>query len=45
MKKDIAGRELLNIYKRAQKLEPQQLFAVKDFVSAYLLKADLQKIL
>jgi transcriptional regulator with XRE-family HTH domain len=43
MEKNIADRELLTIFQKVQKLEPQQLFAVKDFVSAYLLKADLQK--
>jgi len=43
MEKNIADRELLNIFQKVQNLEPQQLFAVKDFVSAYLLKADLQK--
>lgn len=43
MEKNIADRELLTIFKKVQALEPQQLFTVKDFVSAYLLKADLQK--
>ena len=43
MEKNISDRELLNIFQKVQSLEPQQLFAVKDFVSAYLLKADLQK--
>lgn len=43
MGKNIADRELLTMFQKIQTLEPQQLFAVKDFVSAYLLKADLQK--
>ena len=43
MEKNINDRELLTIFQKVQKLEPQQLFAVKDFVYAYLLKADLQK--
>lgn len=43
MKKNIADRELLTIFQKVQNPEPQQLFAVKDFVSAYLFKADLQK--
>ena len=43
MEKNISDRELLNIFQKVQSLEPQQLFAVKDFVSAYLLKNDLQK--
>lgn len=43
MEKNIADRELLAIFQRVQKLEPQQLFEVKDFLSAFILKADLQK--
>jgi hypothetical protein len=36
-------QELLSVFQKIQKLEPQQLNIVKDFISAYLLKADLQK--
>lgn len=43
MEKNIADRVLLNIFQKVQALEPQQLIAVKDFVSTYLLKNDLQK--
>ena len=43
MGKNIADRELLTIFQKVQNLEPQQLFAAKDFGSTYLLKADLQK--
>jgi len=35
--------ELLNIFQKVQKLEAPQLAVVKDVVSAYLLKTDLQK--
>jgi hypothetical protein len=41
--KNISDRELLNIFQKVQNLEPSQLAVVKDVVSAYLLKTDLQK--
>jgi transcriptional regulator with XRE-family HTH domain len=43
LEKNISDLELLSMFQKIQKLEPQQLNTVKDFVSAYLLKADLQK--
>lgn len=43
MEKNISDQELLSMFQKIQKLEPQQLNTVKDFISAYLLKADLQK--
>ncbi len=43
MEKNISDQELLSMFQKIQKLEQQQLNTVKDFISAYLLKADLQK--
>ena len=43
IEKNIAYRELLKIFQRVQNLEAPQLAVVKDVVSAYLLKTDLQK--
>jgi transcriptional regulator with XRE-family HTH domain len=43
IEKNLADRELLNIFQKVQSLEPPQLAVVKDVVSAYLLKTDLQK--
>ena len=43
IEKNLADRELLNIFQKVQILEPPQLAVVKDVVSAYLLKTDLQK--
>lgn len=43
IEKNIADRELLNIFQKVQNLEAPQLAVVKDVVSAYLLKTDLQK--
>lgn len=45
MEKNIADREPLSMFQKLPSLEPRQLFTVKDFIAAYLLKADLQKIL
>jgi transcriptional regulator with XRE-family HTH domain len=43
MEKNINDRELLSMFQKIQTLEQQQQHTVKDFISAYLLKADLQK--
>jgi hypothetical protein len=43
MEKNISDQELLSMFKKIQTLEQQQQNTVKDFISAYLLKADLQK--
>ena len=43
MEKNISDRELLSMFQKIQSLEQQQQNTVKDFISAYLLKADLQK--
>jgi hypothetical protein len=43
MEKNISDQELLSMFQKVQKLEQQQLHTVKDFISAYLLKVDLQK--
>ena len=38
IEKNIADRELLNIFQKVQNLEPPQLAVVKDVVSVYLHK-------
>ncbi|HYF33135.1 MAG TPA: helix-turn-helix transcriptional regulator [Chitinophagaceae bacterium] len=43
MEKNISDRELLSMFQKIQSLGQQQQDTVKDFISAYLLKADLQK--
>jgi transcriptional regulator with XRE-family HTH domain len=43
MEKNISDRELISMFQKIQSLEQQQQNTVKDFISAYLLRADLQK--
>jgi transcriptional regulator with XRE-family HTH domain len=39
----IKDRELLNMFKKAQVLDDKQKDCMKEFISAFLLKADVQK--
>jgi hypothetical protein len=43
VEESISDQELLSMFQKIQKLESQQQHTVKDFISAYLLKADVQK--